>query len=201
MFNPFKRDTPRDESIAKRIPPGQVLTQKWPVLHYGSVPRIDLAKWTLRIHGLVENPVEWNWEQFKSLPTVERTNDIHCVTRWSKLDNHWEGVPISEVLSIVKPKPEAKFVIAHAEHNFTSNLPIEALEDPDVMLAFRHDGENLSPDHGFPVRLVVPKKYFWKSAKWLTGLEFRAADKLGFWEELGYHNDADPWREQRYWGD
>jgi len=201
MFNPFKRESSLDPAIKKRVPPGQTLTGKWPVLHFGSVPRIDLAKWKLNVYGLVEQPIEWSWDQFLALPKVERTNDIHCVTRWSRLDNHSEGVPISYVLDVVKPTSEAKFVVAHSERNFTANLPIEALQDDDVMLAYKHDGQPLSPDHGYPVRLVVPKKYFWKSAKWLIGLEFRSNDKLGFWEELGYHNDADPWKEQRYWGD
>ena len=192
----------RDTLLAEereRVPPGQFVTGGWPVLHYGSVPRTDLATWTLRIWGLVENPVEWNWEQFKALPRHRLETDIHCVTRWSKLDMGWEGVPVSHVLEVVRPKPEARFVIAHAEAGFTANLPIEAIMDDDVLLADTADGTELTPEHGWPLRLMVPKRYFWKSAKWLRGLEFVAEDRPGFWEQNGYNNNADPWREERYW--
>jgi DMSO/TMAO reductase YedYZ molybdopterin-dependent catalytic subunit len=153
----------------------------------------------MRVFGLVENPVTWSWEEFKQLPRVKLETDIHCVTRWSKLDMTWEGVPIAHVLELVKPKPEAKFVIAHAEAGFTANLPIEAIMDDDVLLADVADGMELTPEHGYPLRLLVPKRYFWKSAKWLRGLEFVAADQPGFWEQNGYNNNADPWREERYW--
>lgn len=197
MFNPFKRE-PLDESTKRRIPPGQTLTVKWPVLHYGTVPRIDLSRWCFKVFGLVEKPAEWTWDEFKALPVYEYTSDIHCVTRWSKLDNRWKGVSVKEVLSHAKVKPEAKFVVAHAEQGYTANLPLQDLYDDDVLLAYEHDGEPLSPDHGYPLRLVVPKRYFWKSAKWIRGLQFLTADELGFWERYGYHNDADPWLEQRF---
>jgi DMSO/TMAO reductase YedYZ molybdopterin-dependent catalytic subunit len=200
VFNPFRRQ-PLDPALQARIPPGQVLTEKWPVLHYGPVPKVDLAHWSFRIWGLVAQPLEWTWEQFLSLPSVESVSDIHCVTRWSRLDNRWRGVPVREVLARARPLPQARFVLAHAEYGYTANLPLEALLDDDVLLAYEHDGQPLTPEHGFPLRLVVPKRYFWKSAKWVRGLELLAEDRLGFWEQLGYHNDADPWQEQRYWGD
>jgi DMSO/TMAO reductase YedYZ molybdopterin-dependent catalytic subunit len=188
---------PEDERV--RVPPGQFVTGGWPVLHYGSVPRTQLATWTFKVWGLVESPLEWNWEQYTQQPRATVETDIHCVTRWSKLDMTWDGVPLSHVLGLVKPKPEAKFVIAHAEAGFTANLPIEAIMDDDVLLADRADGMELTPEHGWPLRLLVPKRYFWKSAKWLRGLEFKAQDEPGFWEQNGYNNNADPWREERYW--
>ena len=187
------------ESERERVPPGQFVTGGWPVLHYGSVPRVNVANWSMRVWGLVENPVQWSWEDFKQLPRVKIETDIHCVTRWSKLDMTWEGVPMAHVLELVQPRPEAKFVIAHAEAGFTANLPIEAIMDDDVLLADIADGMELTPEHGFPLRLLVPKRYFWKSAKWLRGLEFVAADQPGFWEQNGYNNNADPWKEERYW--
>lgn len=200
MFNPFRR-RPLDDSLRNRIPPGQVLTEKWPVLHYGPVPKVDLATWTFRIWGRVARPVELNWEQFLQLPQIESTSDIHCVTRWSRLDNRWTGVAAKDVLALAEPLPDARFVLVHAEYGYTANLPLEALYDDDVLFAFAHDGQPLTPEHGYPLRLVVPKRYFWKSAKWVRGIEVRTEDQLGFWEQLGYHNDADPWREQRFWSD
>lgn len=200
MFNPFRR-RPLDDSLRNRIPPGQVLTEKWPVLHYGPVPKVDLATWTFRIWGRVTRPVELNWEQFLQLPQIESTSDIHCVTRWSRLDNRWTGVAAKDVLALAEPLPDARFVLVHAEYGYTANLPLEALYDDDVLFAFAHDGQPLTPEHGYPLRLVVPKRYFWKSAKWVRGIEVRTEDQLGFWEQLGYHNDADPWREQRFWSD
>ncbi|MCS6800685.1 MAG: sulfite oxidase-like oxidoreductase [Chloroflexota bacterium] len=200
MINPFRRQ-PLDDSIKQRIPPGQVLTEKWPVLHYGPVPNIDLATWTFRIWGRVARPVELNWEQFMQLPQIESTSDIHCVTRWSRLNNRWKGVAAKEVLALAQPLPDARFVLIHAEYGYTANLPLEALYDDDVLFAFEHDGKPLTPEHGYPLRLVVPKRYFWKSAKWVRGVEVLKEDRLGFWEQLGYHNDADPWQEQRFWGD
>jgi DMSO/TMAO reductase YedYZ molybdopterin-dependent catalytic subunit len=200
VFNPFRRP-PLDESLKARVPPGQVLTEKWPVLHYGPVPKVDLQTWTFRIWGKVERPTELTWDQFLQLPQIESTSDIHCVTRWSRLDNHWRGVAAKDVLALARPTKDAKFVVAHAEYGYTANLPLEALYDDDVLFAFEHDGKPLTPEHGFPLRLVVPKRYFWKSAKWVRGLELLSHDRLGFWEELGYHNDADPWQEQRFWSD
>ena len=190
-----------EPEIAARIPAGQSLTERFPVLHYGPVPRTDLAKWDFKIFGLVEEPLRWNWEEFTSLPTTTVTMDIHCVTRWSKLDTTWEGVSTKELMKHVNLKPEAKFVIAHAEYGFTANMPIEAFLDDQSILAYKFDGKPLELEHGWPMRLVIPHKYFWKSAKWLRGLEFMAQDQLGFWERNGYNNNADPWKEERYSND
>ncbi|MBA3842444.1 MAG: sulfite oxidase-like oxidoreductase [Actinobacteria bacterium] len=182
-----------------RLPPGQYYTAKWPVLHAGSVARYDdLSAWTLRIFGEVEEEVELTWEQLSELPRTANTQDIHCVTRWSRFDAQFEGVHWSELAKLVRPEPTARFAIAHAEAGFTSNVPIAYLADPQALLATHGDGEPLTPDHGYPLRLVIPGKYFWKSAKWLRGIELSAVDKPGFWERYGYHNDADPWAEQRY---
>lgn len=182
-----------------RVPPGQVVTKKFPVLHYGSVPDYrDLAGWDFRVWGLVDNPITLSWDEFAALPRSEVTTDIHCVTRWSKLDTRWDGVAFKQLVDVVKPKPEAKFVLAHAENNFTANIPIEVLLDDDVMLAYQFDGKPLDPEHGYPLRLLVPKRYFWKSAKWLRGLEFLPEDRPGFWEDAGYHMNGDPWKEERY---
>jgi DMSO/TMAO reductase YedYZ molybdopterin-dependent catalytic subunit len=181
-----------------RLPPGQYLTEKWPVLHAGTVPTTDLATWDFRVFGEVEEPVTLTWEQLQELPSREVTADIHCVTRWSRFDASFRGVHWSELAKLVRPKPTARFVIAHAEQGFTSNLPLAALEDENALIAYGADGEPLTPEHGWPLRLVVPSRYFWKSAKWLRGLELRTADAPGFWERYGYHNDADYWKEERY---
>ena len=181
-----------------RLPPGQYLTEKWPVLHAGDVPRINLATWDLRIHGEVDQPLSLSFEQLTDLPTTEITVDIHCVTRWSRFDTTFKGVHWSEVAKLVAPRPGARFVIAEAEQGYTANVPIAALEDPESLIAWEADGEPLEQEHGWPLRLVVPTRYFWKSAKWLRGLELLAADQPGFWERYGYHNDADYWKEQRY---
>ncbi|HEX5466594.1 MAG TPA: sulfite oxidase-like oxidoreductase [Candidatus Limnocylindrales bacterium] len=182
----------------RRVPPGQYVTEKWPVLHYGSIPRTDLATWTFRVWGEVDAPFELTWEQFKTLPRKQVHTDIHCVTRWTKLDTDFEGVPIQQVLELAQLRPSARFVVAHAEQGYTANVPREVLDDDDVLLADTYGGEPLAPEHGYPLRLFVPKRYFWKSAKWLRGLEFLDHDQLGFWERYGYHNDADPWKEQRF---
>jgi DMSO/TMAO reductase YedYZ molybdopterin-dependent catalytic subunit len=182
-----------------RLPPGQYLTKKWPVLHAGSVPRYhDLSTWTFRVFGDVEQPLELSWEAFNELPRSSNTQDIHCVTRWSRFDTQFEGVHWRQLARQARPNPTARFAIAHAEAGFTSNVPLSFLEDDDAVLATHADGEPLTPDHGYPLRLVIPGKYFWKSAKWLRGIELSAVDKPGFWERYGYHNDADPWHEQRY---
>ena len=182
-----------------RLPPGQYLTEKWPVLHAGNVPHYsDLATWTFRVLGEVENELELSWEQFNELPQSSNVQDIHCVTRWSRFDASFEGVHWSELAKLVRPKPTARFVIAHAEAGFTSNVPLSFLEDPNALLATHADGEPLSPEHGYPLRLVIPGKYFWKSAKWLRAIELSSIDRPGFWERYGYHNDADPWRQERY---
>jgi DMSO/TMAO reductase YedYZ molybdopterin-dependent catalytic subunit len=181
-----------------RLPPGQYLTEKWPVLHAGSVPTIDLATWDLKISGEVERPLTLTWDQLRELPSSEVTVDIHCVTRWSRFDTTFKGVGWSEIAKLVAPKSSARFVVAHAEQGFTSNVPLAAIEDEEALIAYEADGEPLTPDHGWPVRLVVPSRYFWKSAKWLRGLELLDHDEPGFWERYGYHNDADYSKEQRY---
>jgi DMSO/TMAO reductase YedYZ molybdopterin-dependent catalytic subunit len=181
-----------------RLPPGQYLTEKWPVLHAGSVPEVDLATWDLRVFGQVESPLTLSWEELKELPSTEVTVDIHCVTRWSRFDTSFRGVHWRELAELVGPKRSARFVVAHAEQGFTSNVPLTAIEADDALLAYEADGEPLTPEHGWPLRLVVPSRYFWKSAKWLRGLELLAADRPGFWERYGYHNEADYWKEERY---
>ena len=181
-----------------RIPPGQYYTDKWPVLHAGSIPSIDIATWDLNVFGLVRNPARLSFDELRELGERDQTSDIHCVTRWTRLDMPWKGVPLRAILELVEPLDSARYVIAHAEQGYTANLPIEALQDPDVMIGLEADGAPLTPEHGYPARLVVPKRYFWKSAKWLRGLEFSDVDKPGFWEGYGYHNEGDPWREERY---
>jgi DMSO/TMAO reductase YedYZ molybdopterin-dependent catalytic subunit len=181
-----------------RLPPGQYLTEKWPVLHAGSVPNVDLSTWDLRVFGEVEQPITLTWERLLELPSHEVTVDIHCVTRWSRFDTTFRGVQWSELAKLVSPEPTARFVVAHAEQGFTTNVPLSALEDDQALIAYEADGEPLTPDHGWPVRLVVPSRYFWKSAKWLRGLELLDHDEPGFWERYGYHNDADYRQEQRY---
>jgi DMSO/TMAO reductase YedYZ molybdopterin-dependent catalytic subunit len=181
-----------------RLPPGQYLTEKWPVLHAGTVPQTDLSTWDFRVYGEVENPVTLSWDEFTALQSREITTDIHCVTRWSRFDTSFKGVHWSELAKLVRPKPSARFVVGHAEQDFTVNVPLSALEEPDALLAYAADGEPLTPEHGWPLRLVIPKRYFWKSAKWLRGLELLPHDEPGFWERLGYHNEADYWKEERY---
>ena len=181
-----------------RLPPGQYYTDKWPVLHAGDVPDEDLATWTLEISGEVENPVTLTYAELTALPATDVTTDIHCVTRWSRFDAQFKGVHWSELAKLCKPKPSARFAIAHAEEGFTANVPLAALEDKQALVVYEADGAPLTPEHGWPVRLFVPSKYLWKSAKWLRGIELSAVDKPGFWERYGYHNDADYWQEQRY---
>jgi DMSO/TMAO reductase YedYZ molybdopterin-dependent catalytic subunit len=191
------KQAPRDEN--GRVPPGQFVTKKFPVLTYGSTPKIDLSTWRLRLWGLVEKEVTLNWEQFTKLPWTKLTADFHCVTQWSRLDNLWEGVLFHDVAAMAKPMSNAKTVTAHCYGGYTTNVPLEVLMDEDVLLAHKLDGEPLIPEHGWPVRLVVPKRYAWKSAKWLNGLEFIDVDKPGFWEVRGYNNEGDPWKEERFW--
>jgi DMSO/TMAO reductase YedYZ molybdopterin-dependent catalytic subunit len=181
-----------------RLPPGQYLTEKWPVLHAGTVPQTDLSTWDFRVFGEVESPTTLSWDEFKALPSREITTDIHCVTRWSRFDTSFKGVHWSELAKLVRPKPSARFVVGHAEQDFTVNVPLSALEEPDALIAYEADGEPLTPEHGWPLRLVIPKRYFWKSAKWLRGIELLDRDEPGFWERLGYHNEADFWKEERY---
>src|SRR6516162_5783168 len=190
-------DVHRDE----RIPPRQALTRKWPVLHYGGVPKFDRARWTFHVFGLVEQPWECTYDEFLALPRVRVRADMHCVPRWSKLDNLWEGVSTRTVIEKVRLKPEAKFVMVHSDHGFTTNLPLDDFLGDDCLFAWKHDGRDLEPDHGYPLRLVVPRLYAWKSAKWVRGIELMEADRPGFWEEWdhgGYHMRGDPWQEQRF---
>ena len=188
-------ESPRQDP---RLPPGQILTDKWPVLHYGSVPKVDLARWDFRIYGQVEQPARWTWEEFQKLPRTKLRSDIHCVTRWSRYDNLWEGVSIRELFRHVVPLARARFAIVHAEQSYATNLPLSELIQDDVLLADTHDGVALTPEHGWPLRLVVPRRYFWKSAKWVRAIELVDRDHPGFWEQNGYHNEADPWNEERY---
>ena len=183
---------------AGRLPPGQSLTLKWPVLHVGEVPPFDPATWDFRVTGQVEKPIRFSWEEFNRLPKKEVIADMHCVTRWSRFDVRWNGVPFVEVAKRVVVKPEARYVMIRAEHDFTSNLPLDDLMRPTTLFAFEHNGAPLPPDHGYPVRLVVPHLYAWKSVKWVRGLEFMDHDAPGFWEENGYHMYGDPFREQRF---
>ncbi|MEZ6058530.1 MAG: sulfite oxidase-like oxidoreductase [Planctomycetaceae bacterium] len=188
-----------DTLRADRIPPGQVRTRKWPVLHATTVPQIDLAEWTLTITGLVEHPLRWSWDEFRAFPRVQVFADFHCVTRWSRLGNLWEGVLVSDLLRHAGIDPRAKFaIVGGADAGWTTNLPIEYLLSPDTLLADTHDGSPLDADHGGPVRLIVPRLYAWKSAKWVTNLHLVESDSPGYWEQLGYHSHGDPWTEERY---
>jgi DMSO/TMAO reductase YedYZ molybdopterin-dependent catalytic subunit len=193
-----RRERERQMRAEGRLPPGQSLTLKWPVLHYGSVPRFDPATWDFRVYGLVANPARWGWAEFSKLPRVERTSDFHCVTRWSRFNNRWSGVAVSEILKLVQPRPEARYVLVHAEQGYTANVPLADLDREEVLIATHHDGEPLSPDHGYPARLIVPHLYSWKSVKWVRGFEFLDRDAAGFWEQNGYHMYGDPWKEQRH---
>lgn len=181
-----------------RLPPGQALTLKWPVLHYGSVPRFDPAGWDFQVRGLVEAPLRFNWAEFNALPRTRVSSDFHCVTRWSRFDNHWEGVTFRELLGRVKLKPRAGYVLVLAEQGFTANVPLVYLDRDNVLFATHHDGAPLTPEHGYPLRLIVPHLYAWKSVKWARGIEFLDHDVPGFWEQNGYHMYGDPWKEQRF---
>lgn len=183
---------------ANRLPPGQRLVQNWPVLDLGVQPDIPTSIWRITIDGLVDNPTVWKWGEFTDEPMVRYRSDIHCVTAWSRYENDWEGISARHVLSVVKPKPEARHVIFHAYDTYTTNVPIEAFDDDDTLLAIKWQGEPISQEHGGPVRVVIPKLYFWKSAKWIKRIEFSEIDKPGFWEVRGYHNNGDPWLEERY---
>ncbi len=198
MANRSRPGPSSDPAIAERLPPGQYLAEKLPALSYGTVPTTDLTQWDLRVFGEVEHPFTLTWEEFKALPRRTITADIHCVTGWSKLDTVWEGVAMATILELARPRPEAAFVFVHCEQNYTTSLPLAVLDDDDVLLADTFDGLPLEPAHGYPLRLLVPKRYFWKSAKWIRGLEFLDHDRLGFWESYGYNNDADPWKEERF---
>jgi DMSO/TMAO reductase YedYZ molybdopterin-dependent catalytic subunit len=204
-----RREAEKIANSQNRLPPGQSLTQKFPVLHYGEVPQTDLSSWDFRIFGLVEKERLWDWESFNKLPRKEVVLDIHCVTRWSKFDTKWAGIGLNTLVDqgIIYLKPEAKYVIQHCEHGYTTNMPLDAMLQENVLLATHYDGKPLPQEHGWPLRVVVgsfPDRsesrnaYFWKGGKWLRALEFSSGDKPGFWERNGYHNDADPWKEQRF---
>jgi len=187
-----------ERTTQDRLPRGQVLTRKWPVLTYGETPRLDLTSWTFRCFGLVQEPVTWTWKEFLELPRVEVTSDVHCVTRWSRFDNRWGGVAVSEILRRARVLPQANAVMVHADPDYTTNILLTDLVSEDALLAYQHDGAPLPVDHGGPCRLVVPRLYFWKSAKWVRGFEFLDHNAPGFWEQNGYHLRADPWKEERF---
>jgi DMSO/TMAO reductase YedYZ molybdopterin-dependent catalytic subunit len=182
----------------ERIPPGQSQTRKWPVLHYGRVPSVNVDTWRFEFRGLCAAPNTYTLPEIQSFPRQITRCDMHCVTRWSRLDNDFEGVSVQHLLRIAEPLPEATHVMVFADGDFTTNLPLTDLDRPENVLAWKHDGIDLSPDHGWPMRLVVPHLYLWKSAKWVRGFEFMNADAPGFWEQNGYHMYGDPWKEQRH---
>jgi DMSO/TMAO reductase YedYZ molybdopterin-dependent catalytic subunit len=211
MLNSIFGRREEEEKVRKegRLPPGQSLTQKFPVLHYGPVPHFNPATWDFRVWGEVENELRWSWDEFNQLPRVKVHMDIHCVTRWSKFDTVWEGVSVRTLLEngFVRPKPTARYVMQHAEYGYTTNLPLDVVLADNFLMATHLDGEPITPDHGYPLRGVVghipgrtdlESPYFWKGAKWLRGLEFMTHDQLGFWEKAGYHNNADVWKEERF---
>jgi len=193
------RGRPRKDAPPGRVPPGQHVTGDFPVLSAGPTPHVALSDWTFDITGEVGEPRRWTWEEFRALPSEELTTDIHCVTKWSKLDTVWEGVSVDTLLAEVET--DAEYVTAFCDGGYTTNLPLEDVTDGKAWVAFAFDGEPLDPEHGGPARLLVPHLYFWKSAKWVRGLRLTEEDEAGFWEELGYHMRGDPWLEQRYWGD
>jgi DMSO/TMAO reductase YedYZ molybdopterin-dependent catalytic subunit len=186
------------DDIAARIPPGQRMVKGWPVLHYGPIPRFDESAWDFKVFGSCEAPFTLTYQELKDLGSADVQADMHCVTGWTTLDNTWTGIPFRRLAEMAKPKPEAAWVVAHCEYGYTSDLSLVAMMDEDVLVAWANRGEPLASEHGFPLRLVVPKRYAWKSAKWLRGLEFTERNDRGFWEVRGYHIHADPWREERY---
>ena len=203
-----RRDDEDEKRQSGRLPPGQSLTQRFPVLHYGPVPSFNPQTWSLRVFGEVEQEVTWTWEQFNQLPRTQITMDLHCVTRWSKFDTAWEGVALAMLIAegFIKPKPSARYFLQHCENDFTVNVPLEVALAPNFLLATHYDGQPLSAEHGYPLRGVIghivgsahKTPYLWKGGKWLRGLEFMAQDRLGFWEQAGYHNEADVWKEERF---
>ena len=188
-----------DPELAKRLPPGQYFVRDFPVLHVGSIQAFDPKTWRFRIFGDVDQPAQLTWDQFTALPTKIVKTDIHCVTRWTKFDTTWEGVPFAEIVKLARPSAGVRFVVTHGANGYSANIPYAVAADDDVLFAYRYEGKPLEPVHGGPMRMFVPKRYFWKSTKWCDGVEFSAEDKPGFWEVRGYNNDADPWKEERYW--
>ena len=200
MLNKLGRITRLNpDRVRPDAPPGQFVTDKFPVLTFGPTPRIDLDAWQFKVFGLVDEEITLDWRQFNDLPQVTLDAEFHCVTQWSKLQNTWQGILFTDVMKLVTPKPEAKFVMAHCYGGYTTNVSLDVMIDDDVMFAHSHDGAPLTPQHGGPMRLVVPKRYGWKSAKWVNGIEFMAEDEPGFWEMRGYHMEGDPWKEERFW--
>jgi DMSO/TMAO reductase YedYZ molybdopterin-dependent catalytic subunit len=191
----------RQEGPPNRVPPGQYVTSDFPVLSAGPTPRTSLDRWNFEINGLVRQPARWSWAEFQLLPRKHYTVDIHCVTKWSKLDTQWEGVSIDSLLSAVEPDPKAHFVVAFCDGGYTTNMPLREIVDGKAFIGYLYNGAPLAPEHGGPARLVVPALYFWKSAKWVRGLTLIDEDQAGFWESLGYNNHGDPWKEERYYGD
>jgi len=211
MFNSFLRRKENEERVRRegRLPPGQSLTERFPVLHYGPIPPFDPAAWDFKVDGEVESPVRWTWEEFQQLPRTSVRMDIHCVTKWSKFDTEWEGVSVRTLVDqgLIRLKPGARYVLQVAEYGFTANLPLDVVMSENFLLATHFNGEPITPEHGYPLRGVVgaipgrsdlKTPYFWKGAKWLRGLQFLSEDRKGFWEQAGYHNEADVWKEQRY---
>jgi len=188
-----------DDRLAQRLPPGQYMARDFPVLHVGEVPRFDAATWRFRVWGDVERPLQFGWREFSELPHTTVKADIHCVTRWSKFDTTWTGVAFRHLLQLAGPKSSARFVITHGANGYTANVPLSVADNDDVLLADTYEGKPLEPIHGGPLRMFIPSRYFWKSTKWCTGVEFSREDKPGFWELRGYNNDGDPWKEERYW--
>jgi DMSO/TMAO reductase YedYZ molybdopterin-dependent catalytic subunit len=211
MFKSMFTRREQEDSVRKegRLPPGQSLTQKFPVLHYGPAPRFDPTTWDFRIYGEVEKEARWTWDKFNQLPRTKVVMDIHCVTRWSKFDTEWEGVSVQTLIEegFIKLNPTARYVVEHAEYGYTTNLPVDVILQPNFLLATHFDGLPITPDHGYPLRGVIGaipdrkdlvEPYLWKGAKWIRGLQFTSHDRPGFWEQAGYHNEADIWKEQRF---
>ncbi|WP_240415103.1 sulfite oxidase-like oxidoreductase [Paenibacillus periandrae] len=190
-----------DSQLAGRVPAGQVVTERFPILHEGEVPEYDMSKWTLRVFGEVAEEREFSYEDLLALPQTEVVCDIHCVTRWTKLDTVWEGVRFRDFLSSLNIEPQGKYVMLHADNNYETNVPLEDLMGDQILLAIKYDGKPLTKKHGWPLRLLVPHLYFWKSAKWVQGIEFMKEDREGFWERNGFHNTADAFEEQRFSGE
>ncbi len=187
-----------DDDHASRLPPGQRLVTNWPVLDLGIQPDVPTAEWRMTVDGAVVNPLTWDWDTLLAQPQIDDVSDIHCVTQWSRYDNRWTGVATSHLLSLVQPLPNATHVILHSYDGYTTNVRLDHFADDDCLIAHRHDGVPITREHGGPVRVIIPKWYLWKSAKWLKRIEIVVADKPGFWETRGYHNEGDPWTEQRY---
>ena len=200
FFDDERKQKERRYAAEGRLPPGQSLTLKWPVLHEGDIPVFDPARWDFQVRGLVEKPLRLTWQEFQNLPQIRAVADFHCVTAWSKFDNEWRGIPFRAIADLVKPLPQARYVMVHADPGYTTNVPLEDLMRDNVLFATSHAPDPFTPEHGAPVRLVVPHLYAWKSAKWVRGLNFMDEDRPGYWERVGYHMYGDPFREQRYHG-